>query len=182
MARNDRKVFTYTALIATPLPLGTRINQTSWLAYPDHHILFDRVASVRVNSPDLSNSSKSVSPSQDVEAGDMMTYTLILRNDGLGDAPAVMTTDSLPHMLELAAVGTPSQGNVETSDNSLTWTTSLSTGAIATLTYQAVISYRSGQVIANRAYVSDGFGESVVLTARANFKIGSIYLPLIMKN
>ena len=123
-----------------------------------------------------------VTPARDVEAGDVLTYTLVVQNDGLVDAPVVTTTNSLPHPLDLLAVDGASQGNVESGGNVLTWTTPLSSGGVATLTYRAVISYRAGYAIANIAYADDGFNRPVRLTARAAFKVGSTYLPLILKN
>ncbi len=182
LAQNEARVFTYSATIADPLPIGTLVEQTSWLAYPEHNIHFDRIAVVQVNFPNLSSSRMRVTPAQDVEAGDILTYTIVLRNDGLVDAPAVTTTNSLPHPLELLTVDGASQGNVEAGAKTLTWTTPLTRGGVATLTYRAVISYRAGYGIDNVAYATDGYGDPVRLTARAAFKVGSIYLPLIFKN
>ncbi len=182
LTQNETRVFTYSAAIANSLPTGTLVEQTSWLAYPEHNIRFDRIVAVQVNFPNLSNSTMNVTPAQDVEAGDSLTYTIVLQNNGLVDAPVVTTTNSLPHALELLAVEGASQGNVETAGDVLTWTTPLSSGGVATLTYRAVISYRAGYAIDNIAYVDDGFSNPVRLTARAAFKVGLTYLPLIFKN
>jgi subtilisin family serine protease len=182
LAKNQSKVFTYTAMIASSLPLGTVISQTSWFAYPDHNILFDRVADVRVNFPDLNASTMTVNPAKDVEAQDMLTYTIVLKNDGLVDDPLVTTTNTLPPMLELVSIDPPSQGNIIPNGNSFTWTTSLAKeGGIATLTYRAIISYEtSSKVIKNTAYLDDGISQ-LALSAQATFKLTPIYLPLIQK-
>lgn len=180
--QNQSKVFTYTATIAGSLPLGTVISQTSWLAYPEHNILFDRIATVKVNFPDLSQSAMSVTPAQNVEAGDTLTYTIILKNSGLVDAPAVTTTNSLPHMLSLAAVNPPAQGTVTTGQNGFTWTTALAKDQAATLTFRAVVSYQTSTGINNTAYASDGLNEPVDMPAQATFKSIPTYLPLIIKN
>lgn len=182
LARNQRKVFTYTATIADSLPLGTLIDQTSWLAYPAHKVRFDRVATTRVNFPDLSSSTMNVTPAQDIDKNDILTYTIVLRNNGVADAPLVTTTNSLPHMLEPVSVDTPSQGTAISGNRSLTWTTPLSKNGVATLTFRAVISYESGLAIVNRAYVDDKFDEPLDLSAKTYFKVFPAYLPMIYKN
>ena len=180
LARNQNKVFTYTVSIAGSLPLGTVISQTSWLAYPDHNILFDRAATINVNFPDLSTSEMNVNSTQDVEPGDVLSYTVVLRNTGLVDAPQVTTTNTLPHNLEFVSIDTPDQGTVISNGDSFTWTTSLAKDEV-TLTYHAVISYETSSAIQNTAYASDAVNEPVPLTARTSFKVQPIYLPFIAK-
>jgi uncharacterized repeat protein (TIGR01451 family) len=181
LAQNQSKVFTYTATIAGSLPLGTTVSQTSWLAYPEHNILFDRVADIAVNFPDLTNSSLTVTPAQGAQANDVLTYTIVLRNQGLVDAPWVTTTNTLPHMLDLLSIDTPSQGSIVSNGNSFTWTTSLAQGEEAVLTYRAVINYETSQPIENTAYVDDDLSPPLALTARTTFKTLFIYLPAVFK-
>ena len=179
--RNESRVFTYTATIDSGLPLGTVISQTSWLAYSDHRILFDRVATVKVNFPDLTGSTMSVTPNLGVEAGDTLTYTIVLKNNGLVDDPLVTTTNTLPHMLELLAVDPPSQGNVESGNKAITWTAALAQNEVATLTYRAVISYKTSTAIENKAIAADDINSPLELTVRSYFKIIPTYLPVIFK-
>ncbi len=181
LPRNQPKVLTYTAHLADSLPLGTIIRQTSWLAYPDHHLLFDRVAEMRVNFPDLSNSTLSITPLFDVNKGDTLNYTLVLKNTGPVDDPIVTATTTLPHMLELAGVDQPSQGTLVTGGKSFTWTTALASNAVATLTYRAVISYETSSAIQNTVYVNDGLNDPFTLTASTSFKVRPLYLPIIFK-
>ncbi|MEW5959769.1 MAG: hypothetical protein AB1801_18745, partial [Chloroflexota bacterium] len=157
-------------------------SQTNWLAYPDHQILFDRVATVKVNFPDLSESTMSVTPSQGVEAGDTLTYTIVLKNTGLVDDPLVTTTNTLPAALDLLAVDPPSQGSLEAGGKSITWTTALARNEVATLTYRAVISYKTSTAITNRAYAADDINQPVMLTTQSAFKVIPTYLPIIFKN
>jgi uncharacterized repeat protein (TIGR01451 family) len=123
-----------------------------------------------------------VFPKENVEAGDTLTYTLILRNDGLADAPMVTTTNRLPNMLELISVDDPSRGHVISDTYGITWTTPLSQDGVASLTYRAAISYRIGAAIYNTAYANDGFSDPVMLSDSATFRTYPIYLPLIYKN
>jgi uncharacterized repeat protein (TIGR01451 family) len=181
LPRNQPKVLTYTASMAASLPLGTTLRQVSWLAYPDHHILFDRVTEVRVNFPDLSHSTFSVTPAQRVEVGNVLNYTLVLRNDGLVDAPVVTTTNIIPPALQLLAIDPPSQGALISSSNSFTWTTSLPKNQSATLTYRAVISYQTSSGIKNSVTIDDSLSEPLTLTNQATFKVLPVYLPLIYR-
>jgi hypothetical protein len=78
LAASENKSLTYTAQIAGPPPAGTTISQTSWLAYPEHGILFDRIATLEA-TPALETSSMTVSPSHDVEQNDVLSYTITFR-------------------------------------------------------------------------------------------------------
>jgi uncharacterized repeat protein (TIGR01451 family) len=182
LGKNQAKVLTYTATIAGSLPLGTVISQTSWLAYPEHNILFDRVATTKVNFPALNGSTMSVVPTRDVEAGDVLTYTIVLKNTGLVDDPMVTTTNTLPPMLDLVSVDNPTQGTAIPAGNGILWTTPLARNEVATLTYQVVISYETSGSIKNTAYIADGFNDPVALTARTLFKSLPVYLPFVSKN
>ena len=182
LAPNQSKSFTYTAQIVGSFPPGSVLSQTSWLAYDEHNILFDRIAAVRI-APDLSGSSKGVTPSQDIKQDDILIYTIVLKNDGPIDAPVVTTTDTLPSVLDFVSIDPPSSGAVISSSKTLTWTTSLAQGQMATLTFRArVNSASSGGFINNVAYARDGINEAILLSAQAEFKILPLYLPLIFKN
>jgi uncharacterized repeat protein (TIGR01451 family) len=181
LARNEAKVLTYTATIAGSLPLGTKVRQVSWLAYPEHQILFDRVAEVWVNFPDLDDSLLTVTPQQEVEQGDILTYTLVLKNNGLASDPMVTSTNTLPHMLEVVGFDPPSQGNLITNGKSFTWTTPLAVNEVATLTYRAVISYETSAAIENRVMVADDINDPLNLLARTTYKALPLYFPILYK-
>jgi uncharacterized repeat protein (TIGR01451 family) len=116
-----------------------------------------------------------------VEKGDVLTYLLTLKNDGLVDDPVVTATNTLPSMLELVGIDPPSQGTLISSNRSFTWTTSLAKDQIATLTYRAVISYQTSSGINNTAIAADGLNDPLALTAQASFKVQPLYLPIIYK-
>ncbi|NJN92765.1 MAG: DUF11 domain-containing protein [Anaerolineales bacterium] len=180
LARNSSKTLTYTASLANSLPLGTTVDQVSWLAYPEHNLLFDRVARVQVNFPNLRGSSFSVTPATGVVAGDVLTYTLILKNEGPVDDPIVTATNTLPAVLEMVGIDSPSQGTIVTSGKSFTWTTALAQNQSATLTYRTLVSYTSS-IIRNRVTINDDLNDPLVLTAQAYFKVQTLYLPIIRK-
>jgi uncharacterized repeat protein (TIGR01451 family) len=181
LGRNQPKVLTYTATISSALPLGTKVSQVSWLAYPQHRMAFDRVAEVRVNFPDLADSALTVNPTQKVEAGDMLNYTLRLKNTGLVNDPAVTATNTLPPMLELQAIDPPTQGALVTAGKSFTWTTPLAVNEVATLTYRAVISYQTSSAIENRVVIDDDLNDPIILIARTTFRAVPLYFPIIYK-
>lgn len=182
LAKNERKVFNYTATLADPLPLGSVVSQTNRLTYDNHNLSVDRVATVYVNFPNLEQSTLTVAPAYEVQPGDTLTYTITLKNTGLVDDPLITTTTTLPHMLELVAVDQPGQGDVTVKNKSLTWSTPLAVNEAATLTYRAVISYYSSTPIDNIAYVNDGLNEQLILKARAYFKGGIRYFPILAKD
>jgi uncharacterized repeat protein (TIGR01451 family) len=182
LLKNQSKVFTYTAAITTGLPPGTDVNQTSWLAYDEHNNLFDRVASIAVNYPNLSQSLLNATPTAGVAPGDTLTYTIVLKNSGLVDDPLVTATNTLPPMLEPGTIGTPSRGTVEALGRNITWTTPLSKNEVVTLTWQAVISYKSNGAIENKVYLNDGINQLVTLSAQVTYRSLPAYLPVIFKN
>ena len=182
LAKNEQKSFFYTGTLADPLPIGTVVSQTSWFYNQDHQIGFDRVTDVFVNFPEISQSRLSVNPSQDVLPGDILTYTLVLKNSGLVADPQVIATNSLPHMLnQLQIIGSPSQGSVVADSRALTWTTSLAVNEEATLTYTAVISYRSSTPIDNLVRVDDQLNPILKLKARTFFEVYPRYFPLVLE-
>ena len=182
LVRNQPKIFVYSAAIAGSLPIGVVLSQTNWLDYAEHKILFDRIATVYVNFPDLQASSFNSTPAQGVETRDILTYTLVLKNTGLVDDPMVTTTNTLPHMLELIGVDPPSQGNVAINGKTIRWTTPLAKDGVATLTYRTVISYRSSTPIRNIAYVNDNINDQLILKAITSYQAHDNFLPVILKN
>ncbi|MCB0210357.1 MAG: S8 family serine peptidase [Anaerolineae bacterium] len=182
LAKDEQKVFTYTAAITDNLPLGTVISQTNWLGYSDHNILFDNVADIRVNFPTYDTSSFAVSPAKGVEAGDTLNYTLVLKNDGLIDSPMVTVTNTVPPMLDITSFNTPAQGNLSRNGRSFTWILPLAKNETATLTYQAVISYQTSSAIENTIYLDDNLNPQLALTAKTLYKTVPFYFPMLFKN
>jgi uncharacterized repeat protein (TIGR01451 family) len=181
LAASESRSFTYTAQIAGSIPFGSVISQTNWLAYAEHNILFDRISVVEA-APALGTSTMTVSPNHGVKEGDMLSYTIVLANSGLVDAPMVATTNTLPANLDLVAVDPPSSGTVNTGANDFIWTTPLARGETATLTFRAVVRSAGYGIINNVAYVDDGTADPVILSAQASFKSVPLYLPVIAKD
>ncbi|MCB0193302.1 MAG: S8 family serine peptidase [Anaerolineae bacterium] len=182
LAKDEQKVLTYTAIISDDLPLGTLISQTNWFGYSDHNIVFDNVADVRVNFPTYDSSSFTVSPGNNVGAGDILNYTVTLKNDGVIDSPMVTLTNTLPHMLDITALVPPSQGNFERTGRVFTWTLPLAKNETATLNYQAVISYQTSSPVENKVTLNDNLNPPLTLTAKTTYKVLPLYFPILHKN
>jgi uncharacterized repeat protein (TIGR01451 family) len=182
LAQNERKELSYTATLSDPLPIGTLVDQTSWIYYDDHDILFERSADVYVNFPDLAGSTLGVTPALGVKPGEVLTYTLVIKNSGLGADPAVTATTTLPHMLGLAGVDPPAKGSLIIADRSITWTTDVAINEVATLTYRTVISYRPTTPIDAVIRIEDNITSPFELNARTLFEGSRLYMPLIGKN
>ncbi|MCG3211325.1 MAG: hypothetical protein FOGNACKC_04969 [Anaerolineae bacterium] len=180
LAVGASRVLTYAAQINQPVAVGQVISQTSWLGYPAHNIIFDRVTGLAA-TPNWRSSWLGVSPSQNVQPNDVLTYSLVLRNSGFTDAAAVTATNTLPAALDLLGID-PAPGTVTSSGNSITWTAAVARGESMTLTYRAAVSNTGGFIINNVAYVKDEFNPTVMLSASAVIKTTPIYLPVITKN
>ena len=124
--------------------------------------------------PDLSTSSKTASQSA-VDAGDTLTYTLILRNTGPVAARATLT-DPIP----LHTVYVP--GSAQASDLSpvtlvgdeLHWSGQVVSGAPVTIQYAVQVqSAAIGTSIVNTASLSDGLSHVTALQATAVFNPGT---------
>lgn len=109
--------------------------------------------SVTVSGPDLSLT-KTVEPAQ-VFAGDAITYTLVLRNDGPGNAPGAWLTDTLP-----AAVA----------GSDLNETLTVGAGEVYTFTLRGTVIEGSGAGITNTATLTFETvrGGETVLSASAS--------------
>ncbi len=140
-------------------------------------VTLEAPASVRL--PDLSTSVKQVSPTE-VEVGDLLTYTVILRNTG-GYAPAAWLHDNLPDELEGTGFCTASSGVVTCNADEVNWANPLDTGDEVTITYTArIIGGRPTQAIVNSAEIGNG---CTTLTRSATVQLPPFYsyLPIILK-
>lgn len=178
LAAGEQKSMQYVAQLNQTLPPGEIIKQTSWLGYPLHTVLFDRVTAIPL-AADLSQSSLSVSPNTGVEPGDILTFTLTLRNSGVLDANPVTTTVTLPNSLEMLPL---TGGGVITHANGFSWVTAVNRGETAGLSYQArVVRRETGSGVAVTALVREKLTPTITLRATARYKTLPVYLPVVVK-
>lgn len=110
----------------------------------------------------------SISP---IQPGDTLTYTIVIANDGEGNAAGVVITDSLPTYIE----GT-----------GLTQTVDITAGTSVTFTLNVTLSNNVpfGEIITNTAYFShtSNNGQDSVIFSVGNTDFNEVYLPIIIKN
>ena len=132
--------------------------------------------------PDLSTSTKNVVPNT-ATVGEIVTYTLFLRNSGMFSA-TVAVTDTLSAALLLQGNPAASDGNPPTvTDQTITWTGVVNANAAVELTYAAQVTVTGDSTLVppviNRAYIDDGMGNVYVRQALVNGY--EIFLPLVLR-
>ena len=140
----------------------------------------ERVATTRINTPDLTASAKRVSDAEAMQ-GQVLTYTISLRNDGLYPAQAHLA-DPLPlYTTALPDSGWASSGQLTSTTAGLWWSGSLATGGAVTITFPVVVSSSAGGLfVLNRAIVTDGWNAAVPLEAYTWVETHT-FLPLVLK-
>jgi len=127
----------------------------------------------------LQDSGISVTPARP-EAGDILTYTISLRNPG-PILPSAWLTDTLPAGLTYLGGLTASSGLFGEAGGVITWTGSVPVGASVTITFQAQLNTLpvTPYQVANTIKINDGLG--IVLERQAAVVVNGLaaYLPLI---
>jgi uncharacterized repeat protein (TIGR01451 family) len=123
----------------------------------------------------LARSQKSVSPDT-ASAGDELTYTLVLRNDGIMTPTETVLVDALPTVTTfISGSGRVTSGAFTVTANLLNWSVSLQPDVPETLTFHAILS--ESLPVQNTAVVTDRTGASVTLSAWVNAR--RVYLPVL---
>lgn len=139
----------------------------------------DRLSTVLVNAPDLSSSGKIVSI-QEATPGQMLTYTLALRNEGLQPVHARLTDPFPLHTTYEPGSGFASSGDLTFTADMLHWTGSISAGGMVTITFPVVISPSiAGLFVLNRAILEDDWNHAEPLEAYTWVR-AQIFLPLVL--
>jgi uncharacterized repeat protein (TIGR01451 family) len=163
----------------SPLREGTVIRNNAHLA-EESGLAIDRLATTRIDVPDLSTSVKTVS-ARKAGPNQVLTYTLTLRNNGLQPAQAHLT-DPIPlYTLYEPGSATASSGQLTSTLDALQWTGTISTGHEVTITFPVMISPSTTNLyVLNRATLTDGWGETQSLEAYTWVE-RRIFLPLVLK-
>jgi uncharacterized repeat protein (TIGR01451 family) len=137
------------------------------------------VATTRINAPDLSASYKLVSDQAGVP-GQILTYTLVLRNDGLQPSTATLV-DAVPLGLSYpVGPAWASSGRLTLTESSLLWTGLVLEGQPVTITLPATIGPGAiGRYLHNRANMSDGWGVSTPIETHTWVEM-RLYLPMVL--
>lgn len=129
----------------------------------------------------LDGSLKSVRPLQ-VEPGELVTYTMSLRNPGPALA-GVRLTDTLPAETLYAGNLWASDGDYGEAGGVITWTGTVPAAAPITLTFGAFVNAGlvEPRIILNVAWIDDGLGRVIARQAAVVVGGHATYLPLICK-
>lgn len=141
-----------------------------------------RVYKITSTAPgDLAASQKSVSNATPL-TGEVLTYTIAVRNAGGYFTHTVRLTDTLPAGLAYVAgsltatLGAPDASSAPT----LKWNGILSNTAAATVTYSVVVTAATTQAISNIVTIHPGFGAPFTRSATIRVNGMRVYLPLVL--
>lgn len=131
--------------------------------------------------PDLSTSSKSVTPEQ-ANAGEVVTFTVRLINSGYLTG-TVAVTDTLPATLKPQGSPTSSAGTPPVINGQiLTWGGTIAPQGIVTLTYTTLLTSTTNPtpIAMNLVKIGDGYGN--LYTRQATVNYSKLFLPLTLRN
>ena len=172
--------FSFAVRTVPPLPDGTVVVNTATID-DGVHLPFTRTSATTIAAPDLSPSEKRVS-SAAVSPGQVLTYTILVKNEGSG-AAMVTLTDTLPaevvYVPGSAWAGSGGPAVYDDSTHRLTWSGHVPVRAMATVRF-AVQATGQGP-ITNSVILDDGAGNLIerrVTTGGGEYRL---FLPLIMK-
>lgn len=184
IAAGQSVIVSYRVDVASPLAPGTVISNVAYIGYDDHYVPFDREVDVRVNVPDLSASTIKVDK-ETAERGEPLTYTIVLRNEGIIDASSAVLTNVIPAHVAyvLGSLSTEGAPPAVYNEGKVTWSGPLGLGSPVTITYGVVVSTTRGDLaIRNVAHLEDDFGYVTERTATALLPPLTQFFPLITKD
>jgi uncharacterized repeat protein (TIGR01451 family) len=140
-------------------------------------LALDREVISRIGTPELSGS-RMVASTERARSGQVVNYTLVLRNHGLEVAQAHLV-DLIPERtVYFPGTAWASGGQLAPSADALSWTGAISVGQAVTITLPVMISpSAAGRYVLNRASLDDGWGVLVPLEA-STWVDAYVYLPL----
>jgi uncharacterized repeat protein (TIGR01451 family) len=179
LAAGQAVTISYQVQLVPGLPPGTEVSNTAHLS-DETAMVVHRTATTRIDTPNLASSSK-VASAQVGAPGQILTYTVSLRNDGLCAAQAHFVDPVPPYAISLPGSGSASSGQLTVTTGGTTWSGLIPAGQAVTLSFPVLISQSlAGRYIYNRAFLDDGWGDRRPLEAHTWVE-ARILLPLILK-
>jgi uncharacterized repeat protein (TIGR01451 family) len=184
----DQASFSFAVRTLLPLSNGVRnsaspiITNTATID-DDIHAPFTRTAATTILVPDLSPSEKQVS-SATASPGQVLTYTILVKNTGSGPA-TVNLTDPLPTQVVYvpgsAWAGSGGPAIYDESTNRLTWSGRVPVSGLATIRFAAQVTGRGS--ITNRVLLDDGAGSVIErqVTTEGETEYYKLYLPFLIE-
>jgi uncharacterized repeat protein (TIGR01451 family) len=124
---------------------------------------------------DLSGSSKDVSSGR-ADVGDVLTYTLVLRNEGLSPSENTTLFDLIPARETLIAGSVSASSGLVTESTGVRWSGTLTPAQPVSITYRVTVD--EADAIVNTAIVTDQHGLVTKLAAWVNPH--TRYFPLML--
>jgi uncharacterized repeat protein (TIGR01451 family) len=169
----------YRVQLAPSLPDGAQIRNAAHLS-DESGLIVQRIATTRINTPNLAGSVKATSV-QIAAPGDIITYTLSLRNDGLRRAQAHLVDPAPPYAAYLPESAWASSGQLTSTAELVTWAGSILANQVVTIAFPVMISTSLGsKYLYNRAILEDGWGDRRPLEAHTWVE-ARLFLPLILR-
>ncbi len=170
----------YQVELENPLQDGTAIQNVAWVQ-DESGIQVRRLAVTRVNAPELSTSAKAAD-ALTANVGEVLTYTITLRNQGLRPAtvqfadPVPLNTDHMPGSAR------SSSGYVTSTAEAVWWSGDIATHGSVTITVPVWVSpAAAGRYVVNRATLDDGWGQVQPLEAFIWVEPRSVHLPVVFR-
>jgi uncharacterized repeat protein (TIGR01451 family) len=181
LVANAAVTLTYQLSVTHPLSPSTYITNVARLEDADRGLGFRRHAIVRVNAPDLSSSTFTVDQAT-ARPGDVLTYTVVLNNEGIIDAVGATISAPVPtHTTYVSgSLSVQGGGTLDDSDGLMRWTGTVSLGVPVTVNYRVVVR-DTWVTVVGRADVGDGYGECQQWQATTTIPPYQRRFPLIMK-
>jgi uncharacterized repeat protein (TIGR01451 family) len=159
------------------LPAGSTIRSVMHL-HDESGLALERIALNLIEAPDLSGSAKTVSAGT-ATAGEVLTYTITLTNDGLATASAELIDPWPLYTLPVTGSAWASNGQITTTEQTLQWRGAIPPGQQVKLHFTVVpLSNCMGLYAYNRAIVNDGWGYHYPMEAFTRVE-ARLFLPLI---
>jgi uncharacterized repeat protein (TIGR01451 family) len=141
-----------------------------------------------VLGPDLSGSTKTVTPSTGVKPGDTLTYTIHLVNAVGVPAASVTLTDTLPAEVQVVIATLPAGMTYHAGTHTLTWSGTVASGETKDLVFQVHIlgvgALTPGvHTFHNVVAINDGYGTVLNRqSADVTVTVYRLYLPMVARS
>lgn len=148
---NQTAIIRFSARISTTDPyiqVQNAAHITTGTGYSTTALSEKTEVALETGNLDHSGTSKTVAPSTQPEAGDLLTYTITLHNDEDIWVPGVQVVDQMPPLLDLDAQSiTHTTGSYVLQDDTITWTLDVAAGpgTTETLSFQAFVALALSQ-------------------------------------
>jgi uncharacterized repeat protein (TIGR01451 family) len=169
----------YRLQLDSSLPEGTVIRNRAWLA-DESGLWFERVASSRVDTPDLSASTLAVEPALS-RTGQVVTFSFALHNDGVRAAEARLMVPMPPDAAYMPGSAQASSGTITDTAELLVWSGSIEPGGTVAVTLPLVIRPSAvARYLLLRSDLEDGAGKVETLEAYAWIE-AVVFLPVVLR-